>query len=102
MDVTPFSQAWVKREDRDVIEMFFRLLAVCHTVIPEGEPTPKEIKYAAESPDEAALVVFAKVMGFFFFKRTNAQKSMISVKEATPSGTQDAEYELLQVINRSR
>lgn len=38
-----------------------------------------------------------KVMGFFFFKRTNAAKSMITVKEAAVGGTQDAEYELLQV-----
>jgi phospholipid-transporting ATPase len=45
-------QAWTKEKDTEAIEMFFRLLAVCHTVIPEGEPTPKEIKYAAESPDE--------------------------------------------------
>ena len=30
-----------------------------------------EIKYEAESPDEAALVVAAKALGFFFFKRTN-------------------------------
>ena len=45
-------QSWTKEKEREVIEMFFRLLAVCHTVIPEGEPTPKEIKYAAESPDE--------------------------------------------------
>ena len=92
-------QAWVKREDREVIEMFFRLLAVCHTVIPEGKPIPREIKYAAESPDEAALVVFAKALGFFFHKRDNLSSSaMISVRETTDKGTQDVQYELLQVM----
>ena len=36
-----------------------------------GPSDPKLIRYEAESPDEAALVVAAKVFGFFFFKRTN-------------------------------
>lgn len=38
---------------------------------PPGPPNPSKIRYEAESPDEAALVVAAKVFGFFFFKRTN-------------------------------
>eukprot|EP00955_Chlamydomonas_euryale_P010386 111615-Chlamydomonas_euryale.AAC.1 len=51
--------------------MFLRMLAVCHTVIPDGPEDPKEIKYEAESPDEMALVVGAKALGFFFCRRTN-------------------------------
>lgn len=43
--------------------MFLRMLAVCHTVVPDGPTDEKEIKYEAESPDEAALVVAAKVIG---------------------------------------
>lgn len=47
----------------------------CHTLYLHsphpGPPDPKVIRYEAESPDEAALVVAAKVFGFFFFKRTN-------------------------------
>ena len=35
---------------------------------PAGPPDPETIKYEAESPDEAALVVAAKVMGFFMCK----------------------------------
>jgi hypothetical protein len=38
---------------------------------PPGPDDPALIRYEAESPDEAALVVAAKVFGFFFFKRTN-------------------------------
>ncbi|GLC46232.1 hypothetical protein PLESTM_001843200 [Pleodorina starrii] len=64
--------------DPEIIEMFFRLLAVCHTVIPEGPPDPATIKYEAESPDEAALVVAAKVFGFFFHRRT---ATSITVRE---------------------
>jgi phospholipid-transporting ATPase len=40
-------------------------------MLPTGPADPKRIRYEAESPDEAALVVAAKVFGFFLFKRTN-------------------------------
>lgn len=78
-----------------VLEEFFRLLAVCHTVIPDGPPDPRQIKYEAESPDEAAFVTAAKVMGFFFCKRTNTS---ITVRETTSKGTQDVEYEILNTL----
>lgn len=41
-----------------------------HPLTPSLSQTESQIKYEAESPDEAALVVAAKVMGFFFYKRT--------------------------------
>ncbi|KAG2438842.1 hypothetical protein HXX76_005382 [Chlamydomonas incerta] len=87
--------AWFTAKDPATIEMFFRLLAVCHTVIPDGPADEKSIKYEAESPDEAALVVAAKAFGFFFFKRTNTG---ITVRERTPRGTHDVEYEVLNVL----
>eukprot|EP00798_Chlamydomonas_sp_ICE-L_P016456 gene16456-22676_t len=88
-------QAWTKQERSPEIEMFFRMLAVCHTVVPDGPAVEDEIKYEAESPDEAALVVAAKVMGFFFCKRSN---TTVTVREKTASGTHDVEYELLNVL----
>lgn len=48
------------------MQEFFRCLAICHTVLPEGEDTPEKISYQAASPDEAALVAAAKNFGFFF------------------------------------
>ena len=87
--------AWSDLGTAHMIEMFFRLLAVCHTVIPDGAPNESSIKYEAESPDEAALVVAAKVMGFFCFKRTN---TTVMVRERTASGTADVEYEVLNVL----
>lgn len=36
---------WQADPDAALIREFLRLLAVCHTVIPEGPPTPAEIKY---------------------------------------------------------
>jgi hypothetical protein len=37
--------AWRTDPNAGTIREFLRLLAVCHTVIPEGEPTPSGIKY---------------------------------------------------------
>ncbi|KAG2453311.1 hypothetical protein HYH02_001535 [Chlamydomonas schloesseri] len=88
-------EAWYSAKDPATIEMFFRLLAVCHTVIPDGPTDVKSIKYEAESPDEAALVVAAKAFGFFFYKRTN---TTITVRERTPCGTNDVEYEVLNIL----
>lgn len=87
--------AWCASSDAATIEMFFRLLAVCHTVIPDGPQVEAEIKYEAESPDEASLVVAAKVCGFFFFRRTN---TAVYVRERTASGTRDVAYEVLNIL----
>ncbi|MEW5317788.1 MAG: hypothetical protein WDW38_009057 [Sanguina aurantia] len=87
--------AWTGVQDPDTTEMFFRLLAVCHTVIPDGPPDEEKIRYECESPDEAALVVAAKVFGFFFYKRTNTS---VFVRERTRSGVKDVEYEVLNVL----
>ena len=52
----------VRRGDRDTCEMF-RLLAVCHTVMPSysgGEDGQTQLEYQAQSPDENALVSAAR------------------------------------------
>ncbi|KAA1470665.1 calcium transporting ATPase [Dentipellis sp. KUC8613] len=63
---TPSPSGPAARE-REVIKEFLTLLAVCHTVIPEV----KEGKtiYQASSPDEAALVSGAEILGFQFHTR---------------------------------
>lgn len=54
-----------------VIREFLTLLAVCHTVVPERDPSnPDKIVYQAASPDEGALVKGAKKLGFSFNVRT--------------------------------
>ena len=60
-----------------------------------GPPTPQEIRYEAESPDEAALVVAAKVFGFFMIKRTN---TTITLKERMPDGMHEREYDVLNLL----
>jgi len=53
-----------QNRERDVIYEFLTLLAVCHTVIPETKDG--KIRYQASSPDEAALVAGAELLGFQF------------------------------------
>ncbi|KAJ3143147.1 hypothetical protein HK100_008266 [Physocladia obscura] len=52
---------------------FFTTLAVCHSVmISKDENSPENVKYNAQSPDEAALVNAARDMGFIFTTRTSS------------------------------
>ena len=53
------------------IREFFTLLALCHTVLVENDDQTHEIKYKAQSPDEAALVSAAKNLGFACLNRTD-------------------------------
>ena len=47
---------------------FFRLLALCHTVMPDEKMG--KLEYQAQSPDEGALVSAARNFGFVFKART--------------------------------
>jgi len=73
---------WVNQPRSDAIQMFFRLLAICHTAIPETDEASGKITYEAESPDEACFVIAARELGFEFFQRTQAA---ISIHELEPS-----------------
>ncbi|TRY97368.1 hypothetical protein DNTS_033009 [Danionella cerebrum] len=55
--------------DESLVQEFFRLLALCHTVMPE-ERNEGELVYQAQSPDEGALVTAARNFGFVFRSRT--------------------------------
>ncbi|MCI03519.1 phospholipid-transporting ATPase 9 [Trifolium medium] len=66
---------WVNEPHADVIEKFFRLLAVCHTAIPEVDKDTGNVSYEAESPDEAAFVIAARELGFEFYKRAQTSLS---------------------------
>ncbi|KHG08328.1 Phospholipid-transporting ATPase 3 -like protein [Gossypium arboreum] len=67
-DVRLMRGAWRNEPNPDACKEFFRCLAICHTVLPEGDESPEKIKYQAASPDEAALVLAAKHFGFFFYR----------------------------------
>uniref|UniRef100_A0A3Q3AWV7 Phospholipid-transporting ATPase n=1 Tax=Kryptolebias marmoratus TaxID=37003 RepID=A0A3Q3AWV7_KRYMA len=57
------------KEGNPEARAFFRLLALCHTVMPE-EKKEGELNYQAQSPDEGALVTAARNFGFVFRSRT--------------------------------
>eukprot|EP00899_Mesostigma_viride_P010371 jgi/Mesvir1/19335/Mv10393-RA.1 len=95
-DTRLLNGTWTQEPARASIEEFCRLLAVCHTVLPEGKETPKEIVYQASSPDELALVVAAKRLGFFFYRRT---PTSVFVREMHhQGGAKDVEYKILNVL----
>lgn len=52
-------------KEKEVAREFLTLLAVCHTVIPEVKEGGR-IVYQASSPDEAALVAGAEMLGYKF------------------------------------
>ncbi|GLU03014.1 hypothetical protein SLE2022_202360 [Rubroshorea leprosula] len=90
--------AWRNEVNADACKEFFRCLAICHTVLPEGDESPEKIKYQAASPDEAALVIAAKNFGFFFYRRT---PTAIYVREShveRMGKVQDVSYEILNVL----
>ncbi|XP_028814034.1 phospholipid-transporting ATPase ID isoform X2 [Denticeps clupeoides] len=55
--------------EEPLVQEFFRLLALCHTVMPE-ERSEGELLYQAQSPDEGALVTAARNFGYVFRART--------------------------------
>jgi magnesium-transporting ATPase (P-type) len=52
---------WKSLEDHEKIQNFFLALSLCHTVVIDNTG-----KYSASSPDEDALVVASKHLGFEF------------------------------------
>ncbi|KAG9449952.1 hypothetical protein H6P81_009917 [Aristolochia fimbriata] len=88
---------WVHESHADFIQKFFLVLALCHTVIPEVDGESNDVSYEAESPDEAAFVVAAKMLGFEFYERT---QTSISLHELDPRTAKkvDRFYKLLHVL----
>ncbi|KAH6807180.1 ATPase E1-E2 type family protein / haloacid dehalogenase-like hydrolase family protein [Perilla frutescens var. frutescens] len=88
---------WVNERNLDVIQKFFRLLAVCHTAIPDVDEKTGKVTYEAESPDEAAFVIAARELGFEFFNRT---QTSVSINELNPVSGKLVErtYKLLNIL----
>lgn len=74
-------------KQRETTVEFLTLLAVCHTVIPEIKN--EKMVYQASSPDEAALVAGAELLGFQFHVRCHFRKvyhiSMIGRRCVNPN-----------------
>ncbi|KAJ4938344.1 hypothetical protein JOQ06_002964 [Pogonophryne albipinna] len=70
---------------------FFRLLALCHTVMPE-EKSEGHLVYQAQSPDEGALVTAARNFGFVFRTRTPETITLCELGRAVT-------YQLLAILD---
>ncbi|GAV83573.1 E1-E2_ATPase domain-containing protein/HAD domain-containing protein [Cephalotus follicularis] len=91
---------WRNEPRADVIQRFLRLLAICHTAIPDIDEETGRISYEAESPDEAAFVIAAREIGFEFYERT---QTSISLHELDPVSGRKVErsYKLLNILEFS-
>lgn len=89
---------WLKEPNMQTMLLFFRILAVCHTAIPELNEETGTYTYEAESPDEAAFLAAAREFGFEFVKRT---QSTVVVRERYPNHGQpvEREYKILTLLD---
>ncbi|KAJ8643386.1 hypothetical protein MRB53_005134 [Persea americana] len=91
---------WSKAPNADVILLFLRILALCHTAIPEPNEETGGFNYEAESPDEGAFLVSAREFGFEFCKRT--QSSVVIRERHTSSGHPiEREFKILNLLEFS-
>ncbi|MCO5552822.1 hypothetical protein L7F22_006339 [Adiantum nelumboides] len=91
---------WMQEKNALQIQLFFRILAICHTAIPEEDEDSGQISYEAESPDEGAFVVAVQELGFEFSKRT--QSSLVVNEFDLDSGKRvTRKYSLLELLEFS-
>lgn len=93
---------WVNEPHADVIQKFFRLLAVCHTAVPEVDEDTGNITYEAESPDEAAFVIAAREIGFEFYKRTQTSISLHELDQESGRKVERSVFCLFQGFFRKK
>ncbi|KAK1362770.1 Phospholipid-transporting ATPase [Heracleum sosnowskyi] len=89
---------WSREPYRDLILLFFRILALCHTAIPELNAETGGFDYEAESPDEGAFLVAAREFGCEYCKRS---QTSIFLRERLPSSNEivEREFEILNVLD---
>ncbi|MED6135997.1 putative phospholipid-transporting ATPase 4 [Stylosanthes scabra] len=91
---------WVKEANVDDLLLFFRILAVCHTAIPDYNEVTGAFTYEAESPDEGAFLAAAREFGFEFCRRT--QSSVFIREKYTNHGkVVEREFKLLNLLDFS-
>jgi phospholipid-transporting ATPase len=66
---SPLFDQHMKGPQKDKIQEFYRILAICHDVIPEK--VEGKIKLSASNPDDEALVCAAEYFGFRFTDRVD-------------------------------
>jgi phospholipid-translocating ATPase len=79
--------------DAPLLDYFFTVLSLCHTVIAATDAETGNIEYKAQSPDEAALVQAAADLGFVFLGK---DREILSIR--TPRSAEVEKYELLEIL----
>ena len=82
----------MNEDDKEIVDPiveYLRVLAVCHTVVPEIKD--EKLIYQAQSPDEAALCSAARSNNFTFVSR---RTSSVTVNEMGI----DRDYQLLNLM----
>ena len=77
------------------VDRFLRVLALCHTVVPERDGADGAIAYRAASPDEGALVKAAAELGYRLVGRGPRS---LALRVARGAEEAEVEYELLNVL----
>ncbi|NWI38057.1 AT8B3 ATPase, partial [Picathartes gymnocephalus] len=91
LDVCDVTLLEAAQRDKDpVLREFLRLLALCHTVMVEDRGD--QLVYQAASPDEEALVLAARNLGYVFLART---QDSITIRELGRTRT----YEVLAMLD---
>lgn len=88
---------WLKEPNTDVILLFFRILAVCQSAVPELNEETGDFTYEAESPDEGAFLVAARQFGFEFSKRTQSSV-FINENYAQAGQLVEREFKILNLL----
>lgn len=88
---------WLNEPNVGTHLLFFRILAICQSAVPELNEDTGNFTYEAESPDEAAFLVAAREFGFEFCKRT---QSSVFIRERYPNPGQpiEREYKALNIL----
>ena len=87
---------WRGGANARTIRRFAEVLSVCHTVVSEGPRNA--LKYQAESPDEAALVLGAKRLGLTFLGRDGGCVVAGEHMEEVTNITTEYRYRLLHTL----
>jgi len=94
-----------------VLEGFFSVLALCHTVLTSTDKATGHLEYKAQSPDEEALVRAAADVGYVFkgrekellyvetpFSRTKGKEKHLVTSTTSDDRNNCEKYELLNVL----
>ena len=82
----------MNNEHANAMHLFMIGICACNSVIPDNKKGNDDIIYHASSPDEKALVCFAKTMGYVFKERTYDKKIQIQIDNV------EYIYEILNVF----